>query len=313
MASYRTALPQLVEGSIMLTDGGLETDLIFHRGFELPHFAACELLRSERGIRALTDYYNEFAQTAVDARLPFALDTATWRANPDWCDLLGYSHEEFVRVNRTAVELAAGVRRHFETDETPILIVGVIGPRGDGYVVGDLMSAREAMDYHSDQIVVFEDTEVDLVSALTLTYSSEAVGIVRAARSAELPVVVSFTVETDGRLPSGESLREAIEAVDAETSGYAAYFMVNCAYPTHLPTSLFDGEPWTRRVRGYRANASSLSHAELDAAEQLDDGNPVLLAREFVELRERMPQLTVIGGCCGTDVRHIRAIAQAVS
>jgi homocysteine S-methyltransferase len=313
MAHYRTALPQLAEGSLMLTDGGLETDLIFNRGIELPHFAACELLRSERGIRMLTEYYNEFAQAAVDARLPFALDTATWRANPDWCDRLGYTHDEFVQVNRTAVELAADVRRHYETEYSPIVIVGVVGPRGDGYVAGEMMSAREAMDYHAEQITIFADSDVDLISALTITYGSEAVGIARAARVVDVPVVISFTIETDGKLPSGETLREAIEAVDAETGAYPSYFMVNCAYPTHLPETLYDGEPWALRVRGYRANASSLSHAELDDAEELDAGNPVLLAREFVELRQRMPQLSVVGGCCGTDARHVRAIAEALA
>jgi S-methylmethionine-dependent homocysteine/selenocysteine methylase len=310
MSRHRTLEPN---GALVLTDGGLETDLIYHQGFELEHFAACELLRSERGIRALTEYYEEFARIAVEAGIAFSLDTATWRANPDWTDRLGYSREEFEQVNRTAVDLAVEVRRRYQSRVTPIVIAGVIGPRGDGYVVDEMMSAEDALEYHSAQIAIFAGTEVDFISALTLTYSAEAIGIARAAQAAGFPVVLSFTVETDGTLPSGESLREAVEAVDESTGGYADSFMVNCAHPTHLPEDLFAEEAWTQRVRGYRANASTLSHAELDAASELDAGDPDALAIQLRELRERMPQLAVLGGCCGTDARHLRALARELA
>ena len=313
MAKYRNALPHLGEGSVALADGGLETDLIFHRDIQLTHFAACELLRSERGIRTLTEYYDEVAQIAVDAGLPFTIDTVTWRANPDWTEKLGYSDEEFDEVNRLAVDLAAAVRRRHETLTSPMVITALIGPRGDGYDPGDMRSAREAMDYHSRQVGIFEDSEADMIAALTLSYSSEAVGIARAARAAEMPIAISFTVETDGRLASGESLRDAIKAVEVETSGYPEYYMVNCSHPTHLPADLDSGEPWALRVRGYRANASAKSHAELDDAEDLDDGDPDELATQIVDLRERMPQLAVLGGCCGTDSRHIAALAAALA
>jgi S-methylmethionine-dependent homocysteine/selenocysteine methylase len=295
---------------IVLTDGGLETDLIFHRGFELPHFAACELLRSERGIRVLVDYYDEIAGIAEAAGVAFALDTATWRANPDWTSLLGYSDVEFEEVNREAVQLARNVRtRHRGTT----IIAGVVGPRGDGYDPGTLRTELEAQEYHARQIGVLSTEGVDIISALTIGYPAEAIGIVRAARDAGVPVSVSFTIETDGRLPSGETLREAIETVDAATDAAATYFMINCSHPTHLPEDLFIDDTWTQRVIGFRANASALSHAELDEAEDLDDGDPLELARQFAELRGRMPQLTVVGGCCGTDARHIRAIAEALA
>jgi len=176
-------------------------------------------------------------------------------------------------VNRRGVRLLEELRE--EADERPpILVAGCIGPRGDGYQVDETMAAEEAERYHSPQVEVFAETSADLVSALT-TYAEEAIGIVRAASAAGVPAAVSFTVETDGRLPSGQPLQQAIEQVDAETDGAAAYFMVNCAHPTHFADVLDAGAPALERIRGLRANASTMSHAELDQAEELDDGDPV--------------------------------------
>jgi len=172
------------------------------------------------------------------------------------------------------------------------------------------MTPEDAQRYHSLQAEVFAETAVDLVSALTMTYAEEAIGIVRAASAAGIPAAVSFTVETDGRLPSGQPLQDAIEQVDAETDGAAAYFMINCAHPTHFAEVLEPGAPSLGRIRGLRANASTMSHAELDEAEELDAGDPVDLARRYGELRQRLPNLNVVGGCCGTDHRHIREICR---
>ena len=309
-ARYRHALPQL-RRTPFLTDGGIETTLIFHDGHELPHFAAYDLLTREGGEEALRAYFEPYVRIARDRGVGIVLETATWRANPDWGARLGHSPEQLGELNRRAVELLDELRAGYETDSTPIVISGCIGPRGDGYAVGEAMTAEEAQAYHATQIATFVGTAADLVTALTMTYVDEALGIVRAARAAKLPVVISFTVETDGRLPSGQSLREAIEEVDAATDGYAAYFMVNCAHPSHFDAELEPGSEWTDRILGLRANASRLSHAELDEAEELDSGNPEELALEYVALRESLPRLTVLGGCCGTDDRHIEAIWHA--
>jgi S-methylmethionine-dependent homocysteine/selenocysteine methylase len=236
------------------------------------------------------------------------LDTPTWRANPDWGALLGYSPERLDDVNRRAVLLLDELR----DGDANVLISGCVGPRGDGYVAGELMSADEAERYHSRQIGTFGGSGADLVSAITMTYAEEAVGIARAAAGAGVPVVLSFTVETDGRLPSGQPVREAVEQADAETAGSVAYFMVNCAHPTHFDDVLAGDEPWVKRVRGLRPNASTKSHAELDEAEELDAGDPVDLAARLGELRRRLPELTVVGGCCGTDERHIGEMCKAV-
>lgn len=285
----------------------METDLIFHGGFELPHFASFVLLDDERGFRALREYYMQYVAIAREHAVGLILDTPTWRANPDWAALLGYSLEQLAAANRRGADLVQEIRASV-SDDPGILVSGCVGPRGDGYRAERTMTASQAEEYHGFQIGTFVDVHVDMVTALTLTYCDEAIGIVRAANAAAIPAVISFTVETDGRLPSGQSLREAIEHVDEETAGAAAYFMINCAHPTHFAGTLDDGGSWTQRIRGIRANASAKSHAELDESDELDEGDPLALAESYRDLASRMPQLTVLGGCCGTDHRHIRVI-----
>jgi S-methylmethionine-dependent homocysteine/selenocysteine methylase len=289
-----------------ITDGGMETTLIFHEGLELPHFASFVLLDDEAGREALRTYYRRYIESARSRSVGIILDTPTWRANRDWGERLGYGPEALADVNRRGVALLEELR------SPEVVISGCIGPRGDAYHVDAVMSTAEAEDYHAPQIETFAGTSADLVSALTLTYAEEAIGIVRAAAAAGRPVVISFTVETDGRLPSGQALGEAIEQVDSETEGAAAYFMVNCAHPTHF-LDVLEPAPWLGRLRGIRANASRKSHAELDESEVLDEGDPVELAASYRELDRRLPSLSVVGGCCGTDHRHVEAICAAVT
>ena len=232
-ARYRDALPQLADVPF-LTDGGIETTLIFHDGLELPHFAAYDLLTRDDGADALRRYFEPYAEIARESGVGIVLETATWRANPDWAERLGHGPEELAELNRSAVRLLQEIRADYETEETPIVISGCVGPRGDGYVVGEAMTAEEAEAYHAGQVGTFAGIAADLVTAITMTYADEAVGVVRAARAAGVPVVISFTVETDGRLPSGQPLGEAIEEVDERTDGAAAYFMVNCAHPSYF-------------------------------------------------------------------------------
>jgi len=284
----------------------METTLIFHEGLELPDFASFVLLDDPAGIGALRAYYRTYLEIARNRGVGIVLDTPTWRANRDWGERLGYSEEELADVNRRGVELLEELR------QPGMALSGCIGPRGDGYRVDSAMSPDEAEEYHSAQVETFAGTSADLVSALTLTYAEEATGIVRAANQAGTPVVISFTVETDGRLPSTQPLGEAIEQVDAETAGGAAYFMINCAHPTHFE-SVLEPAPWLDRLRGLRANASKKSHAELDEADELDEGDPAELAAAYAELRKRLPNLNVVGGCCGTNHRHIDAISAAVT
>jgi S-methylmethionine-dependent homocysteine/selenocysteine methylase len=299
----RDQLPQL-SGRTFITDGGMETTLIFDYGLELPDFASFVLLEAPEGLRTLRSYYESYIGIARDRGVGIVLDTPTWRANADWGERLGYSAEGLADINRRGIALLEDLRD--ENHGIELVISGCIGPRGDGYQVGDTMDADEAEDYHRAQVATFADTAADLVSALTLNYADEAVGVVRAASAEGIPAVVSFTVETDGRLPSGQGLKEAIAQVDAETDSAAAYFMVNCAHPTHFEHVLADGG--LERVLGLRANASSKSHAELDEAEELDRGDPNQLAGDYQSIRPLLPNLTIVGGCCGTDHRHVDEI-----
>jgi len=312
MSKYRTSLPQL-SGRRFVTDGGLETTLVYLDGIDLPHFAAFDLLRHASGRTHLADYYRRYAAIARRHRLGFVLEAPTWRASPDWAERLGLDLDGLATLNRRAIGLLASLRDELETADTPIVISGNLGPRGDGYVADRRMGIDEAAAYHAFQLEQFADSEADMASAFTLTYVDEAIGIVRAASAVSLPVVISFTVETDGRLPSGESLAEAIERTDAETGAYAAYFMLNCAHPAHFDGVLDADAAWARRLRGLRANASTKSHAELDASTALDAGDPQALAAEHRALLARLPWLSVLGGCCGTDHRHVASICEAMS
>lgn len=303
-------LPQLDTDDLFLTDGGLETSLIFHQGLDLPEFAAFDLLKDDRGAQALRRYFEPYLAIARERGAGFVLDTATWRANPDWARQLGYSPEELDRANRKAVAVAVA-RALREGEEMPVVLDGVVGPRGDGYDPDEFLSAEEAERYHSEQIETFAEAGVDMVSAITMTYPEEAIGVVRAASNVGLPVVVSFTVETDGRLPNGQALREAIERVDAETDGAVAYFMINCAHPRHFAEVLEDDGPWLDRIRGIRANASRKSHAELDEAEELDEGDPAELGADYRRLKPRPRNVNGLGGCCGTDHRHVSEVCRA--
>ncbi|WP_312404060.1 homocysteine S-methyltransferase family protein [Rhizobium sp.] len=309
MKNDRLRLPHLGQ-EIYLTDGGLETTLIFHRGLELPFFASFPLIDDASGRAELDAYYEAYLSLARKYGRGFLLDTPTWRANPDWAAKLGYDLAALWALNIRSVDYVAGLREKWQGPGMPILLNGVIGPRGDAYKQGR-MSVAEAEDYHAHQIDAFAETAVDMLSAMTINTTEEAIGIVRAAREAGLPVVISFTVETNGRLANGMSLREAIEMTDDMTANGPAYYMVNCAHPVHFEQAFVDGDTWLHRIGGVRANASSKSHAELDEATELDIGDPQELGRHYRSLRTRYPSIRVLGGCCGTDHRHVAAICEA--
>ncbi len=312
MSKYRTDLPQL-NGELFLTDGGIETTLIFHDGFDLPYFAAFDLLKNDDGREGLRNYYKPYVKIATDHGLGMVLESATWRASPDWGERLGYTPQALAEANRAAIELLGEIRREHETDRSKFVISGCVGPRGDGYSPESLLSEEQAERYHAVQVGIFAETEADMISAITMTHAEEAIGITRAAQAAGMPVVISFTVETDGRLPTAQTLGNAIDQVDAATDNGPAYYMINCAHTTHFDHALVAGAAWTKRIRGVRANASRLSHAELDEAEELDEGNPDEFGAEHGDLRTKLAHLNVFGGCCGTDHRHVENVAKVVA
>ncbi len=310
MKHDRNSLPQL-EGCLFLTDGGIETTLIFQDGFELPYFAAFPLLREDAGRAALVRYYERYLAIAERDRLGFILESPTWRASSDWGAKLGYTMAEMADVNRNAVALMHQIKSRHASASEPIVVSGCVGPRGDGYDPGQIMSITEAEAYHTPQIRAFAEARADMTTAITMTNSAEAIGLTKAASKAGLPVAISFTLETTGQLPTGQSLADAISEVDRTTGSAPCYYMINCAHPEHFADVLAPGEAWTKRIRGVRANASRRSHQELNEATDLDAGNPIELAEQYGALLRRHPHLTIVGGCCGTDHRHIHSISRA--
>lgn len=287
-----------------LTDGGLETAMIFLEGLELPQFASFTLLASPEGVAAMRRYFTGFLDQAALLNMGFVLDTATWRASEGWGEVMGLSPADIDRVNREAVIFAQALRDAH--GDSAVILNGVIGPHGDAYRPDSVLGPDQAFDYHHRQVGVLADAGVDMVTAVTISSTGEAIGIAEAAQDVGVPVTLSFTVETDGRLIGGQTLEEAIRVTDAATAGYPVWYGINCAHPDHFAAHL-RGD-WTGRLGLIRANASRLSHAELDEAADLDDGNPEELAEAYADLRRKLPGLRVLGGCCGTDLRHVAAI-----
>lgn len=290
-----------------LTDGGLETTLVFLEGYDLPAFAAFPLLDDPKGRKALKGYFEKFLNIAKSGNTGFVLDTPTWRASHGWGQEIGWTAEAVDRINADAVGFAKDIASRWEISGVPVVINGVVGPHGDGYIPDNALSAAEARDYHSRQIAVFAESGADMVSAVTMNYVEEATGIALAAKAAGLPCVISFTVETDGNLPTGQTVADAIAGVDAATGSSPLYYMINCAHPDHY-ADIFAGADWTERLGGLRSNASRMSHEELDSSEELDDGDPEEFGMQHGAMMKSLPKLRVLGGCCGTDHRHIGAV-----
>ena len=303
-------IPVLNGAHAFLQYTGMETDLIFNRGMELPGFASYPLLETEAGRQTLREYSLALVEVAKQFNMGVMLDSVTWVANRDRGEQLGYTPRQLAELNRAAIDLVDGIRK--QAKNTPVVLSAQMGPRGDGYAPSEQMSAEEAERYHLEQMEVLCKTPAEMVNAFTLCYPEEAIGIVRAGNNFDMPVAVAFTVETDGRLPTGLSLKDAIERVDEATDRGAVYFMVNCAHPDHFSAVLQD-EPWIRRVLGMVVNASRCSHAELDNAQELDDGDPVELGDLVGEMYQRFPHFRIFGGCCGTDMRHMKNIAKNIN
>jgi S-methylmethionine-dependent homocysteine/selenocysteine methylase len=310
MAKYRNQLSQLAN-TFFIADGGMETTLIYKEGIELPDFAAFHVLKDEDGCKLMRSYYLTYINIARKYNVGLVLESATWRASPDWLRKLGYADQDVISVNHKAIELLGDIRDQYETEKTPIIIGGIIGPRGDGYNPTVIMTAEEAQTYHAVQIDAISKTNADMVMAFTLNYPEEAIGIARTAKIVGMPIVISFTVENDGRLPTGQTLKEAIELVDKATENTPIYYMVNCVHPSILVHTLNPEETWVARIHGIKGNASKKSHAELNNSTELHDGNPVEFGACNRTLFNKLKNLNILGGCCGTDSRHVEETCKA--
>ncbi|KAG5179319.1 putative homocysteine S-methyltransferase [Tribonema minus] len=317
---YRSCVADILANETFLCDAGLETALVYGDKIALPCFASFTMLKTEAGAKRVESFYRDFCVVAKAHGRNMYLDTVTWRASKDWGDKLGYSAKDLDDVARASVDMIVRLRDEYASDDTKMITSGAMGPRGDGYVVGATMTQEEAKEYHMQQVRTLASTALDLITVYTMTYAEEAAGLALAAAEVNMPIVISFTVETDGKLPSGATLREAIEAVDAACDSLGPGkrpigYGINCAHPVHFATTLEAaaeaGEPWLHRLHALRANASKKSHAELEKCTTLDCGDDVDLATRYKALLPKLPgHFSVLGGCCGTNAQLAKAIAE---
>ena len=309
MSKYRNNLPQL-SGGLFISHGGLETSLVYREKVSLPCFASFHLLNEKSKYEWIRNYLKTFVNIAEKYNVGYILESNTWRANPDWITKLGYSNEDFIYFNKKSIELLEDIRNEYNTDKIPIILNGCIGPRSDGYNPSFLMTSGQAKEYHSKQIEIFSQTNADMITAFTLTYSEEAIGIVQAAKQFQMPIAISFTLETDGNLPTGQSLKDAIQTVDKATENGPIYYLINCVHPCYFINLFNSNEDWTLRIHGIRGNASKKTHEELDNSKELDSGNPEEFAEYYLQLLYKLKNFNILAGCCGTDYRHAEQICK---
>ncbi|MFN3938198.1 MAG: homocysteine S-methyltransferase family protein [Gemmobacter sp.] len=309
MTMAREAALARFGGGLWLTEGGLETELVFHDGIDLPFFAAFTMLETAEGRSRLERFYSGLLDLAERLGVGFVMDSHTWRGSEGWGARMGLSAASVAAINAESVAFLKNIRAGRGAQAARIAVNGVIGPAGDAYAPDRYMTVAEARSYHGPQVAALAAAGVDLATVMTMTHVEEAIGVGVAAREAGLPFVCSFTVETDGNLPSGMALQEALARVDDATDGWPLWFGINCAHPDHFRARLSGS--WVGRIGMLRANASRKSHAELEASETLDAGDPEELGRDYAALLSLLPGLRVIGGCCGTDLRHVAAVGHA--
>ena len=303
-------LPQQ-SGKLMTTAGGFETWMQYVDGFKLRHFCAFELLNDARGLGCLRDYHRKVVEAATANGFGVINEGLHYRSSRDWGELIGFSREALLEINVRGIEFYRDFAREYAGPDTPMLVGGVVGPRGDAYNIGRLPDAAEAEDYHSEQIRIFREAGADHVTAMTFSSVDEAIGVARAAKSVGIPVVISFLLARGGRLKGGETLEEAITRVDSATDDAPAYYMINCTHPTEFEPALTAGK-WISRLGGFMPNAVAMETLDLCKLGHLEDGDPVELGAQMGALAQRFPHINVWGGCCGTDGRHIGEITRQV-
>lgn len=302
--------PERRDGVLYLTEGGQETELMYKHGHDLPEFALYPMLDDPAAVSDLTDMYRRYLTVAAEHGFVPLMGGLDYRASPDWGAKLGYSLPQLAEFQLRSLDFLCSVAEPFRADLPEVLVAGVVGPRGDAYGHEHTMDADEAEDYHGVQLATLRQAEVDLVSGLTFADVPEAVGLARAAASAGLPLSVSFMVDRTGRLTTGSTLKDAVEAVDEQAGASRPdFYGINCSHPSELEAALVPG-PWLERLRMLRPNASPADKQELCEIGHLESGDPAELGDQLAALGERLPQVDVWGGCCGTWDDHLRALAQ---
>lgn len=305
------AFPAQRPGTLYLTEGGIETELMYRWGFDLPQFAMYPLLDNPAAMDTMRGMYRRLLDVAARHGMGALMGGLDYRASPDWAALLGYSAAGLEEANLRSIDFLRGVAAEYAGQVDDILVQGFVGPRGDAYALNRTITEAEAEDYHAVQLATLAKAGVDLAWGFTLNNVAEATGIVRAASRLGVPVAISLTLDADGRLKSGPSLRDAIAAIDAATDGSAAFFSINCSHPDEFAPALEPGD-WIARVRGLRPNASRMDKGALCQIGYLEEGDPVELGQQAGALARRYPHMDIWGGCCGCIETHLEEIARNV-
>ena len=300
-----------VDGTYYLTEGGIETEIMYKYGFELPHFAMFPLLDNPEALTAMKGIWQRSLRAAADNGFNAIMNGVDYRASPDWGALLGYTPDGLASMQMRAIDFLRDVARDFEQDIDTIIISGTIGPRGDAYSRNETITADVAEEYHSVQLATLKKAGVDMAWAMTFNNIPEAVGTIRAAENTGIPIAMGLSLDSSSRLNSGPSMAEAVPEIDAQTNSAAAFFGLNCSHPLEFEPAL-DGGEWMKRLRSIRPNASPMDKIALCKIGHLEDGDPDELAQQMLDVARRMPHMDIFGGCCGTDERHLSKIAATV-
>lgn len=305
--------PPRLDGRFYLTEGGAETEIMYKWGFELPEFAMFTLLDNPEADEVIRNMYRRYFDVAAAHDTGILAMGHDYRASPDWAQKLGYSAADLTRFQHRTMQFLDDVRAEYADRVSDAYITACIGPRGDAYGTGGDISASEAEDYHAVQLGNLEGTAADMAVAATFNNIPESIGVIRAANRMGIPIGVSLTLTPEGRLRSGPTLREAVETIDEVTGGAAEWFGTNCAHPLEFEPALDDAGPWLDRLRYVRPNAAKMDKLALCELGHLEDGDPVELGEQMGEVARRFPRADILGGCCGTDERHLSEIASNVN
>lgn len=305
--------PPRLENKFYLTAGGTETEILYKWGYELPEFAMFTLLDDEEANECVRNMYRRYFEVAAKNNTGLVIEGHDYRASPDWAGKLGISLENLAEIQHRIINFLTDLKTEFDGKVSDVVITGGIGPRGDAYGTGGNISEAEAEDYHSVQLSTLKDTDADMAVALTFNNIPEAVGIVRAATKIGIPIGISLTLNTESRLSSGPSLREAIEAIDENTDEGAAWYGTNCSHPLEFEPAISEEGAWRQRLRLIRPNAAKMEKISLCKLGHLEDGDPIELGAQMGDVASRFPSVDIIGGCCGTDERHLNEIAKNVN
>lgn len=304
--------PSQVEGRYYLSEGGMETEVMYKHGFDFPHFAVFELLKNPKAVSALQAMYRQYFDVVAKHQMVALVGGLDYRASPDWGALLGYSADGLSDMNHRCIDFLRDLAKEYIGEIDEILIQGFIGPRGDAYETNTVITEQESEDYHSVQLQTLKEADVDLASALTFNNIPESIGVAKAAARLDLPLCISLSLDGSSRLNSGPSLGDAIKTIDAATDNSVAFYMINCVHPLEYESALAD-ESWMKRIRGVRPNASVMDKISLCKIGHLEDGDPIELGNQIGDLFKRFPHMDILGGCCGTWDNHLDQMAQSVS